>query len=162
MNPAAGQMSFPEDLRMVLLLLAVAVPIGIAARLFFRFRLRGVSHALKDCAQWIRWPYYAMGAAFFLLFAAAEWHWHRPAFAGLFACFGLLQFVAMARSIWKHRSQWSINTLLVITFIVAVACSLLSWWGWPMVPVLLALSGGGILWLFLVALLKWWLLRPNH
>ena len=149
-------MTLWEELRMVLILLAVAGTAGIAARLLFRSKLSRLRRFLKGSSQHIRWPHYAVVAAFFFLYAALAWHWRCPVLAALFACLGFLQLLAMGLSIRRHRSQWSIKTLLRITTLVAVSCSLLSWQGWPMVTLLMTLLGGAALWVSLAALFRWW------
>jgi hypothetical protein len=52
--------------------------------------------------------------------------------------------------------------MLLVTLLIAIACSLASWRGWPVVMMLTALTGAGLVLLFLFALLRRWLIRPAH
>ncbi|NQU23184.1 MAG: hypothetical protein HQ567_18045 [Candidatus Nealsonbacteria bacterium] len=122
-----------DEVRDILILLGICLPIGLVAGMLTRRKYPAGARAYGEYSQTVRWPIFALGAAFFLFCAAA-----RRDHAGFFAAFvffGAMQVVAMLFAIWRHRSQWSIRMLLALTLLVAVSCSLFRWWGWPILPV---------------------------
>ena len=158
---AAEWMESWGHLCVVLIITVVSVLIAVAIGFLVRSRLPKASHVWKETVEkQIRWPFHVMGFAFFVLCAAGLWYDESPAIALYFGCFALMQLVVTVWSVRRHRSQWSIKTLLLITLIVAIACSLIGWQGLPMVGVLIAVTGGGIVLLFLSALLRSCLIRP--
>ena len=95
---------------------------------------------------------------FHLLCAAALWHWISRVSAVISGCCALAVLVLMVYCIRRDRYQWTIKTLLLITFLTAVSCGLLRWQGWAMVPVLLVFLSLAVLW---QAIILWHRSRPN-
>ena len=120
-------MAISEEIWEVLILVGICLPIGLVGGMLVRRKFPKRARDYQEYSQSVRWPYFAVGAAFFFFLAAMRRD--HLGFLALFASFGAMQVVAMLSSIWRHRSQWSIGMLLALTLLVAVSCSLFSWWG---------------------------------
>lgn len=171
MNPAFGYLPIPRDvlLRLIVCIIGMLIVTAICIYSHFHSHLKSPEkgHGYRDSRPQSRWPDHAVIAAVFFLIAAFGWHSARYRFAlvlaiwVLWVCGGLVQVVLMVRSIRQHRSQWSIRTLLLITLIVAVACSLLTWQGWRMVPILIGVLLGAMLLRSAAPQLKSWRQKPH-
>jgi len=151
-------MTLSEDFNQLLIIIAIALPIGLVSRILARLRFAKFSREYASYSRSVRWPLYAVAAALFFFLAAACRD--RPAFAAYFVCFGLMEVVVMILTIWRQRAQWSIHTLLLITLIVALVCSLLRCLGWTALPLLTVAGGAGFM---IMATAEWlgWLSRAN-
>jgi hypothetical protein len=159
---AAGQPMVPEEARALLIAGAITVPVAILLVLSIRWSFPKTARAWGEFTQRAQWPLYAMGAGLFFSVGAFAWHSGEPFTWVSCLAFGCLESVAMIDSIYRHRAQWGIKGLLVITLIVAICCSLLATVGWPMVPVLAGLFGTAFVLQCLAVVFSSWLKWPRY
>ena len=150
-----------ENLRMLLIVLGVSVPIGLGARLYFHRRHPRATRAWAEYNRSLKWPVYALGTGLFV-FAAAAMMDDNPYLTGVFVLCGGFQAVAMVASIYRHRSQWTVRTLLVAAVVVAVVCSLILSVGRPILPVLAGTCVVGILGLGGLAGVRRWRSQSDY
>lgn len=85
----------PDELRTVLMLVGISVPIGAAVGLLVRFFLPGVTDRWGRLVLQAGWKIYAFGAVMFGIWTAGCMVSNRPYFATLFAAFFLLEVVCL-------------------------------------------------------------------
>ena len=107
--------------------------------IYIRLKYRESGRAAWRRVRWNNWSVLVPFAVFYSLLAAIEWHCDYRVLAVFTACIALVMLVFVAYAIRRARSQWSIKTLLLITFVMAASCGLLNWQGWPMLPILMVL-----------------------
>ena len=106
----------PEDLPLLLKVLAVAIPISLVGGLTLRFRFPRLCEQYRAWATSRiasrRWWVFVLYAAFFLLMASAQFCRHWFSFAALFAAFAVFELVLMAwaylASVWCCSVFWHV------------------------------------------------------
>jgi hypothetical protein len=143
-----------ENFRLCLIIVGVVLPVAAAAAFVVRIEFPAVGCRWAGFPESVRWPFHAVGVAFFLLLAAAELSYDSP-LTLLFAFLALMEMTAVAQTIRRHRSQWTLRTLIGVTSLAAVVCSLATWGGQPMLLVLAAAAAVALLAILLAEALRW-------
>ncbi len=151
MNLAVAQPKFPHDLYVVVFVLGISTLVVLAAAVLIWLMYPKSGGSWKVFAESLPWQVCGLQATCFFLYAAASWD--RPTSAAMFV--GLWAVVCTIMIIRRHRAQWSLQTLFVITLVVAISCSLLRWQGRPALLLLLAVSWVAMLGIVLVSWLGW-------
>jgi len=88
-----------DDLRLLLITVAVAAPIGVGLGLFLSFRCPGFCKQYAAWSKSLPWWMWLAWAVFFLAMAAAQVGLGWWSFAAFFGAFAALELVAMGMAI---------------------------------------------------------------
>ncbi len=91
-----------DDLRFLVLCVAVATPVGVAVGLYLRLRHARLGERYAAWSAALPWWFFAAGAAFFVYLATLQVESGRRWFAAAFMSFAALDLVAMGMALVRR------------------------------------------------------------
>jgi len=127
-------------------IIAISVPVGIALRIYLRYRRRDQADRLKRIGETMSWPYFAAGSIFFAALAIGSRD--RLPFLVFFCVFAAIQLFWTVRVFLRERSQYSLLHLFIATAGAAIFAGFCRWFGMAMIVVAGVSAGVVVLVLF--------------